>query len=165
MSSPAKKKKTPKNEHLLSVDLNIERKQIGIALYLVTGFCHCSEYLIQKVTLTYKLKRSVGITKRIPIKSGVHWHSTEWNLFQDQSPTNCLIILQPKVFLRSSAHPPCRSEAEWHVHQITAHTSALTQTIKASAMKDCQWNAASTTKPRAEHQLWSRDSNFYTRGS
>lgn len=155
-----------KKVYLPSADLNIERKQTDIALHLLTGFRHhCSEYLIQNVALTYKLKRCGGITTRIPIKSGFYWHGTEWNLFQDQSPTNCLIILQHKVFLRGSSHPPCRSKAEWHVHQITAHTSALTQTIKASAMKDCQWNVASTTEPRAEHQLWSHDSNFNTRGS
>lgn len=65
-----------------------------------------------------------------------HWSSAE-NLF----------------FWRGSAHTHCRSEAEWHAHQIAVHSLALTQTIKASAMKDCQWNAASATEPRAEHQL------------
>lgn len=56
-------------------------------------------------------------------------------------------------FWRGSVCTLCRSEAEWHAHQMAVHSLALTQTIKASAMKDCQWNVASTTEPRAEHQL------------
>lgn len=56
-------------------------------------------------------------------------------------------------FWRGSAHTLSRSEAEWHAHQMGVHSLNLTQTIKASAMKDCQWNVASTVEPRAEHQL------------
>lgn len=88
--------------------------------------------------------------------SQIDWFkaSTEWSVpgpeFHKLSHYSSAESL---FFWRGSAHTLHRSEAEWHAHQMAVHSLALTQTIKASTMKDCQWNVASTIEPRAEHQL------------
>lgn len=81
------------------------------------------------------------------------------DLSQEQSATDCLIILQLFIWRGSAPTPP----QVWGWKTSTAgaaHSLALTQTIEASAMKGCRWNVA-PIQPRAGHHLWSHhDNNF-----
>lgn len=119
------------------------------------GFCHhCSEQLTPKVTLTHKLKRHISkevhqgdsnqartLLTHFTRHSQTVWFraSTEQSIPGPEShKLSHYSSAESLFFWRGSANTLCSSEAEWHANQTAVHSLALTQTIKASAMEDCQ---------------------------